>query len=143
MKLVTSESRPKDDMHIIPLINVVFLMLAFFMISGQIQKIDNVTLTTPVSDSEVDRARTPISVSITFEEQLYVNGIPTTKSELVAQLGLPQSANNTGRQPEILLRADARIPATKTREVLNLLRGAGIERVSLATLQTLVAPTHE
>ena len=120
----------------IPLINVVFLMLAFFMIAGQIQKSDNVRLNTPESLSDMDRERSLVTISINANEELFVNGVSTDENQLIERIKSIGTAGSIEESHTILVRADARLPASKTREVLKLLRQAGLQRVSLATLQT-------
>lgn len=120
----------------IPLINVVFLMLAFFMIAGQIQKSDNVRLNTPESLSDMDRERSLVTISIDANEKMFVNGVSTDEDQLVEQINSMGTAGSITESHTILVRADASLPARKTREVLKLLRQAGLQRVSLATLQT-------
>lgn len=130
--------KPSSDTHLIPLINVVFLMLAFFMIAGQIQKSDAVKLETPISESESDRQSSPISIAVTLDEMTYVNGTLVQREELIEHI---KALNNEdpSNPPSILLRADARLAAEHTRSLLGVLRETGINEVALATLQTSVS----
>lgn len=123
----------------IPLINVVFLMLAFFMIAGQIQKSDNVQLDTPISLSDTERDRVNTTVSIDMKEQIFVNGVATTTNELAEKIHSLRPHEAGISSQNILVRADARLPAQKTREILKILREAGLRKVALATLQTASA----
>ncbi|MCY3885784.1 MAG: biopolymer transporter ExbD [Gammaproteobacteria bacterium] len=137
MKLDIDRSPPKSETQLIPLINVVFLMLAFFMIAGQVQKSDSVTLDTPISESESERKPNPITVSITIDEQIYLNGVLVARDELVSQLKSLIVESDSTPPPHILVKADARLAAIRTRTILGILRDAGIGEVALATLQTL------
>lgn len=141
MNLDSSSSPLPSETQLIPLINVVFLMLAFFMIAGQVQKSDSVMLDTPISESEAERKPNPITISITMDEQIYVNGIQVARNELVSQLQSLDVEDNSTLSSHILVRADARLAATRTRAILSILRDAGISEVALATLQTVSA--HE
>lgn len=137
----STETKPQNhsDTQMIPLINVVFLMLAFFMIAGQIQKSDNVQLDTPISLSDTERERVNTTVSIDMEERIFVNGVATTPNELVEKIHSIRPNEAGISSQSILVRADARLPAQKTREILKILREAGLEKVALATLQTVSA----
>lgn len=123
----------------IPLINVVFLMLAFFMIAGQIQKSDNVQLDTPISLSDAEREQANTTISIDKDKRVFVNGVATSTKELVERVKSirPNLADISSQ--DILVRADARLPAKETREILTILREAGLQKVALATLQTVAA----
>ena len=49
----------RDEEGVIPLINVVFLMLIFFMMAGQIQKSDPVSIVPPQSINQAKTERQP------------------------------------------------------------------------------------
>ena len=120
----------------IPLINVVFLMLAFFMMAGQIQSPDNVELETPISLSDTDRERNSVTISLDLQERLYINGVPSSLENLTNQLESFGVRSDRASHTQVMVRADGRLPASSTREVLTALRKAGLTQVSLATIQT-------
>lgn len=136
MTVELSQNRPSSDTQLIPLINVVFLMLAFFMIAGQIQKSDAVSLETPISESESDRQLSPITISVTRDELIYVNGTLVQLEELADHISAMRKEIGLSTSPSILLRVDARLAAVRTRAILGVLRETGIGEVSLATLHT-------
>ncbi len=136
MTVELRQNPPSSDTQLIPLINVVFLMLAFFMIAGQIQRPDSVLLETPISESESDRQSSPITIAVTKEERIYVNGTLVLQEELVNHISEMSDEIGSPSSPTILLRADARLAAVRTRAILGALRETGIGEVSLATLHT-------
>lgn len=137
MNLNSARSPSQSETQLIPLINIVFLMLAFFMIAGQVQKSDSVALETPISVSESERKPNPISISITKEELIYVNGVLVSQEELVAQVKALTNGDELTDSSHVLVKADARLASVRTRAILGLLREADINEVALATLQTL------
>lgn len=136
MTIELSQNQASSDTQLIPLINVVFLMLAFFMIAGQIQRSDAVIVETPISASESDRQSSPISISVTINELIYVNGELVQHEELVDRISSMKDETDSTDPPSILLRADARLAAVRTRAILGMLRKTGIGEVALATLHT-------
>ena len=136
MTIELSQNQASSDTQLIPLINVVFLMLAFFMIAGQIQRSDAVIVETPISDSESDRQSSPITISVTINELIYVNGELVQHEELVDRISSMKDETDSTDPPSILLRADARLAAVRTRAILGMLRETGIGEVALATLHT-------
>lgn len=121
----------------IPLINVVFLMLAFILITGNIEKSnerspDIQELDVPSSTSNLDQEIHDVTVTLDKTGSVYVNESATTIDELVD--GFPLEASEIlGAQ--VLIRADASVPAHTTREVLKKLRDLGLRRISLATVR--------
>ncbi|GGO84127.1 hypothetical protein GCM10011348_29650 [Marinobacterium nitratireducens] len=75
MKIVPTRQQGKttSDDNLIPLINVVFLMLIFFMVAGQISRSDAVRIVPPASISDKrTAAENPVEVLIA-DAQLYLD----------------------------------------------------------------------
>ncbi|MXX94200.1 MAG: hypothetical protein F4Y65_00695, partial [Gammaproteobacteria bacterium] len=58
-------------------------------------------------------------------------------SELETEL---RERSTTMSQFDLMVQADARVPAQDTQEILKIVRSAGILRVSLATITTSIQP---
>lgn len=122
-----------QDNSMIPLINVVFLMLAFFMILGQIERSDAVRLDPPESLSREAQGEYTATLLITAQQALYLNDRPLRSEQLAGEI---RRLLDTAADPQgvrVLVKADATLPATELRQVLARLRTAGLLRVSLAT----------
>lgn len=117
----------------IPLINVVFLMLAFFMILGQIERSDAVRLDPPDSLSLEVQGDYTATLLITAQQSLYLNDRPLRREQLAGEIRRILEAAADPQGVRVLVKADATLPATELRLVLARLRTAGLLRVSLAT----------
>ena len=117
----------------IPLINVVFLMLAFFMILGQIERSDAVRLDPPDSLSLEVQGDYAATLLITAQQSLYLNDRPLRREQLSSEIRRILQAAADPQNVRVLVKADATLPATELRLVLARLRTAGLLRVSLAT----------
>ena len=117
----------------IPLINVVFLMLAFFMILGQIESTDAVRLDPPDSLSLEVQGDYAATLLITAQQSLYLNDQPLRREQLAGEIRRLLEAAADPQSVRVLVKADATLPATELRLVLARLRTAGLLRVSLAT----------
>jgi biopolymer transport protein ExbD len=126
MRLQRSEPPPQDtEDHILPLINIVFLLLIFFMVAG--------ALTTPQAvDVEPPEAAVEGEEPGRDERTLYItaDGALSLGQESVELAGL---AAAVGEREEILLRADAAVEGVRVVAVMRALREAGLERVRLVT----------
>lgn len=125
------------DSQMIPLINVVFLMLAFILITGNIEKSnepspDIPNLELPSSISNLDQELHDVTVTLDSVGIMYVNDIATTIEGLAESFPLPANEIATS---QVLIQADSRVPAHTTREVLKQLRNLGLRRISLATVR--------
>ena len=123
-----------DDDNMVPLINVVFLMLVFFMVAGQIKKADPIAVIPPQSINDT-RAQTDPNVVIVVgaANELYVDDqvffIDDVQSYLESQFA--SSPNQEGFWVQI--KADGAISLDKLRPVFDQVRLAGLTKVSLAT----------
>jgi len=107
---------------IAPLVDVVFLLLIFFMLSfGSPLKANRVEL--PEStQGESPSLEQSVAVSILIDEIL-IDGIPTKPNDLES---IPETQ-------EIIILAQKDIPYFRVIEVLDMLRASNHKRVSLAT----------
>ena len=126
-----------SDSQMIPLINVVFLMLAFILITGNIEKSsekspDIQELAIPSSTSNLDQEPHDVTVTLNKSGSVYVDEIATSMDDFAEQF--PLSANDIA-DAQVLIRADASVSAYTTREVLKKLRDLGLRRISLATVR--------
>lgn len=117
-----------DDESILPLINVVFLLLIFFMVLGSITQADPFPIEPPVSDATAD-AGEGATVYLAADGTLWVNGRTVALDRLGDAL--------RGARPSTLVRikADGRVDAVRLVAVMEGLKGAGIDTVRLLTAQ--------
>lgn len=113
--------------NIIPMINVVFLLLIFFLMTAQIAPPEPFEVTPPESTAETP-AEKGITLFVSAEGELALNdlrGEPAIIADLQA------------REPgfDLTLRADARVGAEKIAALLLQLAGAGVHTVKLISSQ--------
>lgn len=120
-------NRSMDD-NILPLINVVFLLLIFFVLAGTIAQTAPFGITLPASHNVQDRAIPADKVlSIGTDGQLAFAG-QTIEPDALAQT----LADWPTGQP-LQVRADSALKAQRLSALLVRLRGAGIAEVRLLT----------
>ena len=126
------------DLQMIPLINVVFLMLAFILITGNIEKSNQNNpalqeLVVPSSTSNLDQEVHDITVTLDQNGTIFLDDNETTIQRLGEDIRLAASKIASTK---VLIRADASVAAQSTREVLKHLRDVGLRKISLATVRT-------
>lgn len=130
MMIMESTTRRPPLEPVLPLINVVFLLLIFFMLAGQLAKRPAVEVDTPVSETaQGEEAREKLLLVLQADGQWFANDqdTPLSAEALKALLAA---------QPEkapVRLQADAGIHITDLREHLEALRDLGVEQVRLVT----------
>ena len=120
-----------DDGSIMPLINVVFLLLIFFMLAGTLSATDPFEVEPPTSESERLTEAEALVVLVAADGRLALDGEPLAPDAL-RQAIAGRMADTPGL--EVRLKADSSADANQVIGVMEDLREAGIERLQLMTV---------
>jgi len=114
-----------------PLIDVVFLLLIFFMLTTTFVNLENrVEVNLPSGDFAAAEPSENIIVSITENNTIYLNG------KLIDPLKLTENvALELEKEPEkiVVLEADTNVLHGKVIRVMDLLKQGGAEKIAIAT----------
>lgn len=128
----TPPPRPRnDDDRILPLINVVFLLMIFFMLAGRISALDPFQVEPPRSTSAGGNEHQETLVLVGADGQLALDGTAMDEAAFATAMAEWVEANPGGR---VRLKADGRTEATHVVAVMETLRKAGVETLRLMTL---------
>jgi biopolymer transport protein ExbD len=134
MKLMDFEGRARIHSHldIAPLIDIVFLLLVFFMLTSTFMVPEAIELELPESSSASAMDTTAIIVSLNQTGQLALNGESIELKQL-QQAIMPLIKQNTASA--ITLKSDARTEVQLLLKIMDEIREAGGTNVALATTQ--------
>jgi len=124
-------NQPDDNM--IPMINIVFLMLIFFMIAGQLTSSTLIKIQPPTSQQQSALQEHDAVLLVSSTGQLAFNDMLLEADTLTDLLKQSVSEMNNAQSFKLLIKTDATVPASELTELLKRVRAAGILRVSLAT----------
>ena len=133
MKLVRSKGTGAISFNFTPMIDVVFNLLIFFVLTAQFMtlEIEDVILAPSLTGESRDYAEfRNVVINITNPDNptIIVMGHPITYLELTDHLkNLRQSAANDGKKMNVILRADRKIPYGKVALAMLAAGGAEIE----------------
>jgi len=133
MRLLRKKSTEGDDLNLVPLIDVVFNLLVFFLVATSFQRMQRelqVELPRAKSSEPVAMDMQPIYVTVDRE------GVITMGEKNVSQEELPKMLRKAAqevRRPRVFVRGDAKTYHQNIIAVLNACQEAGITDVSLAT----------
>jgi biopolymer transport protein ExbD len=133
MKLKEETSAPDVRVEIIPLIDVVFCILTFFILASLSltrQQALNLEGPLPQASTGVTQMRQMLIVTVGQYGQVYVENQPVTREQLQQALAVYQQKNPEGL---MVLYASGASPYSEVVGVLDQLRAVGGDRVSLAT----------
>lgn len=120
--------------EIIPLIDVIFFLLATFVLfTLSLNRIQSVPVNLPVASNTPakDKGDEPVVIQVSAEGSLFWNREAIDTSELPARIATLKSQN---QDPKILLAGDEKARFGATVSVLDEIRKAGIEKFSVETV---------
>lgn len=134
MKLQSLQSDEKPVLMIIPMIDIIFFLLVFFMMSMLTMVTQKtIALNLPkTTAAKVDTTRT-VPVSVTAAGSVFLEQTPVTLEDLPEKLAAIQAAKGEDEKITVVLRGDEAANYGVVVSVMDVVRRAGIERVSIAT----------
>ncbi|TDO95831.1 ExbD/TolR family protein [Marinomonas balearica] len=131
-KFIEQRDASGDD-NMIPMINVVFLMLVFFMVAGQIQKSDPIKVQPPVSINEKRAQTDPNVLIVVGVDAVYVNDRLLKIEEI--QTALEQTFEHSVDKENfwVQIKADGSVTIDSLKPIFAEIRKSGLTKVSIAT----------
>jgi biopolymer transport protein ExbD len=133
---VKVSARKKARIEIIPLIDVIFFLLATFVLFtlslNRIQSVDvNLPVPAPPSDRKPDPKDEPVSLQVSSEGTIFWNRELIDLAELPSRIAYLKTQTD---DPKIMLSGDDKAKFGVTVTVLDEIRKAGIEKFSIETV---------
>lgn len=130
MRIEPPRPRNSDEERILPLINVVFLLLIFFMLAGRMAASDPFEVAPPRSANEGQPQARELVVLVGADGRLALDD--QVLNEQALKTAVSERLNED--RARVRLKADGRAEATRVVEVMELLREAGVEKLKLLTV---------
>lgn len=112
------------EIDLTPLINIVFLMLIFFMLAGTLKTTDNIEKAEMQSSAPVDEAS--LIIGLALDGSLSIGGELIAIENLTELLKRQKLADG-----KVAIKPDARLAAAELLSVSQLLRDAGFTQMTL------------
>ncbi len=133
--------RPKQkealDVNITPLIDVVFLLLIFFMVSTTFKHESEITINLPESSSvSPPQDDNIIEIAIDSKGTYYIDKRQVVNTELKTVMRALEKIAGDRKTPVILISADAQTPHQSVIVAMDAARKLGFVNLSIATKQS-------
>ena len=123
---------PESEVNVLPLIDVLFAILLFFMLSSIVLTEKNqITVKRPsISQTEqVGKAKETLTITIKSDKKIYIKDRLTNIEELTQELTL---LNQNSSIDQILIDADKSCTYGNVMEVLDAVKAADLDSIGLA-----------
>ena len=128
------------EVNLTPLIDVVFLLLIFFMVSTSFKLETQIDLELPTADGQSEPTKDVMVVSVSSRGEYAINDAVVLSQGSAALTIAIRSAIETREPEQVVLRADARASHQNVVTLLDILTKAGITRVQIKTQSNSEAP---
>ena len=122
------------DLNITPLIDVVFLLLIFFMVSTTFDRSSEINITLPQASEEYTQAK-PESVKVAIDPRgrVFVNDRQLANSQLYTIREAIRDASRDLKKPTIIINADANATHQMVVRVMDAARQLNLLKITFAT----------
>ncbi len=126
--------RPRVDVNLTPLIDVVFLLLIFFMVSTTFNRYSDIRVELPQGGGESEE-RQPQAVEIEIDAQgnYYVNRKELVNRSRETLERALRRAHKKGAPPRLVIAADARTPHQAVITAMDAAGRVGLDQILFAT----------
>ena len=117
-------------LDIAPLIDIVFLLLIFFMLTSSFIFQPGIKINLPKALTSEVIQRENLIIIITADDSIYINERRIDREELSSRLGIAAK-----EEKPILIKADRKASLGKVVEIWDLCRSEGVQKINIATTQ--------
>ena len=124
----------EPDVNLTPLIDVVFLLLIFFMVSTTFTRESEIAVDLPESTmSQTDSEDTPVEITIDAQGRFFVNQKLVVNKKLDTLIRALRKEIEDSGSAALIINADAQTPHQFVIKAMDAARHLGIKKLSLAT----------
>jgi len=129
MKLRKARSHRRGRIEIIPMIDVMFFLLATFMLASlSMQNLNSLAVNLPQGKAPAMQVKTPVTLTVTSKAELFLDKVPVTLESLAAILKPMLKGSNA----TVIVAADEVAPQGAVVKAMLQARAAGAEHFLIA-----------
>ena len=133
MRLTKRRRNTRPEVDMTPMIDIVFLLIIFFMTVTQVSKLNKEQLELPKLKGTEDQKPSVLTINVTETGEILVSGRTLTSGEFVSLVN--RELRRVGDNPDLLsivIRADHRGKSQGVNDVMSALNKLQIKRVRIA-----------
>ena len=129
MRRVPMNDEEESEVNLTPMLDVVFIMLIFFIVTASFVKESGIDISRPGAATAVRKERGNILIAITANDQIWMNRRQVDPRALRANIERMHAENPQG---SVVIQADREAKTGLLVQVMDAARMAGVKNVSLA-----------
>ncbi len=129
MELIETHRRRKVEINIVPLVDVLIVLIFFFLVSMQFRNLTTLNLVLPkIETAGKNKNVEQLEIAIDAAGQFFLSGVPISKDELEFSLNLQGELN---KEIPVLVMADEETYLKRVTYIMDVCREAGLEKIRL------------
>ena len=120
------------ELDMTPMLDIVFIMLIFFIVTTSFVKESGVTVNTPQAQTAAQQPNANIFIAITATGEVWIDRRPVDPRSVRAIVARLHADNPEG---SVIIQSDAEAATRMLVEVMDQVRLAGVERIAIAADQ--------
>ena len=134
MKRIVKSSRNSEstDLNIAPLIDMIFILLIFFLVAGNFVKKTGVVVAKSIAETAEEKSKTNLILGITHDNKIFIEGHEVDIRDVQGQMERFLLENPDGY---VVIAPDKDSRAEITLKVQDYLRDAGIKHLSISAIK--------
>ena len=132
---ITRRRRARGGMNIFPLIDVVFLLLIFFMLTSKFITQTSHSIALPKSTTAKKLENEQIIVHVTKQEKIYINEEKQEVPLINLKARIESELAKYPKKPPVIIKGDEKISLGLTIQLLDIVKTAGGESVDITTIE--------
>ena len=122
-------SQEEADLNMTPMLDIVFIMLIFFVVTASFLKESGVDVSRPAASTAVVKEHGNILIGVTAQDEIWINKKRLNVSSLRANIARLHAENPEG---SVVIQADKESRSGLLVQVIDQARLAGVAEVSIA-----------
>lgn len=123
------ESNDAVTVDLTPMIDMVFILLIFFLVTASFNKMSAIDIQRPDGNTNDVQGSVSLVITIDPENGIWIDGEPVDIRKVRSQV----KSISSGQHASVMLNADSAVDTGRLIEVLDQVRLAGVDNVAVAT----------
>lgn len=136
MKFRNANTKKELELNITPLIDIVFLLLIFFMVSTNFNKITQISLSLPkVSKEFMAEIVETINLKVTSEGSYFINDMPVVNNSKRTLISAIREVSKNNSELPFVIMGDEKAPHQAIVIALDAAGELGFDKIRIAAIQ--------
>ncbi|MGA1204521.1 MAG: ExbD/TolR family protein [Opitutales bacterium] len=129
MSVIPKRRRRKAEINIVPLVDVLVVLIFFFLVSMQFRNLTLLNLTLPkIETAGKEQPTQSLQVGVDVEGNYYLNGHPVSEEQMVEEV---KAVAKLSKETAVLIMADENSLLHKVTFLMDTCCKAGLDKVRL------------